>query len=191
MKDYSTLTDDILLKRLSESDDKAFAAIFSRYYASLVLYCNSWIIERSECEDIVQNVFIELWEQRERLQVTSLKSFLLRCTRNDCLDAIKHRKIVETYAAKITSMIAAEGHTPDHADKYVLYHELENIITNTLARIDNNAVAAFRMSRWEGRKYDEIAVAQGVSRRTIEVRVAKVVQQLRMELQKHFPFLAK
>ncbi len=190
MNDYSALSDDILLKRLRESDNKAFAAIFSRYYVSLVLYCNSWITERTECEDIVQAVFIELWEQRKKLRVTSLRSFLLRCTRNDCLDAIKHRKIVETYASKIASVIAGENN-PKAADTYVLYRELETIIAETLDRLDKNAVAAFKMSRWDGKKYDEIASEMGVSRRTVEVRVTKVVQQLRMELQKHFPFLAK
>ena len=97
MKEYSALTDDILLERLRESDHKAFNAIFSKYYYSLVLYCNSWIAERSEAEDIVQGIFVDLWEQRRRIKVTSLKGWLLRSVRHDCLDAIKHKKIVESH----------------------------------------------------------------------------------------------
>lgn len=190
MSSASTLTDEIALERLRKSDTQAFASIFSKYYYSLLLYCNSWIAEQSECEDIVQNVFVELWEQREHLKIASLKSYLLRCVRHDCLDAIKHRKIVEAHAAKITTYITNRQDSPE-ADAYVMYSELENIISNTLNRLDQKSVEAFKMSRWEGRKYDEIAEIMDVSRRTIEVRITKVIQQLRLELQKYFPFIAK
>ena len=190
MKGYSTLSDDILLERLSESDHKAFAAIFSKYYYSLVLYCNSWIAERSDCEDIVQNVFCDLWSQRQRIKVNSLKSYLLRCVRHDCLDAIKHKKIVEAHMAKALSVLD-EAVLHNAADKYLLYNELEKVINATLERLDADSVAAFKMSRWEGRKYDEIAEIMQVSRRTIEVRVTKIVRELRAELVRLFPFLDK
>lgn len=190
MSGASTLTDEIALERLRKGDTQAFASIFSKYYHSLLLYCCSWIAEQSECEDIVQNVFVELWEQREHLRVTSLKSYLLRCVRHDCLDAIKHRKIVEAHAAKVTANITNQKNNTE-ADAYVMYNELEHIISNTLDRLDQKSVEAFKMSRWEGRKYDEIAEIMNVSRRTIEVRITKVIQHLRLELQKYFPFLAK
>lgn len=188
MKGYSTLSDDILLERLGESDHEAFAAIFSKYYYSLVLYCNSWIAERSECEDIVQSVFVGLWEHRHQLNVSSLKSYLLRCVRHDCLDVIKHKKIVEAHIAKVLMEYEEDNNS---ADYYALYNELEHIINITLENIDANAVRAFKMSRWEGRKYDEIAEIMHVSRRTVEVRVTKCIRQLRIELAKLFPFLAK
>lgn len=190
MEEYSALTDDILLKRLGESDHDAFAAIFSRYYYGLVLYSNSWIAERSECEDIVQNIFVDLWEKRRRLNVNSLRSFLLGCVRHDCMDAIKHRKIVESYAAKAMAVIG-EGRDRDSADNYVLYNELERFIKSTLDNLDADAVKAFKMSRWDGIKYDDIAAVMNVSRRTVEVRVTKVVRELRAVLIKHFPLLAK
>lgn len=188
MKEYSALTDDILLERLRESDHKAFNAIFSRYYYSLVLYCNSWIAERSESEDIVQSIFVDLWEQRHLIKLNSLKGWLMRSVRHDCLDAIKHKKIVESHIANALSAIKEDQ---DSAEKYALYNELEQIINITLDHLDADAVNAFKMSRWEGRKYDEIAEIMHVSRRTVEVRVTKCIRELRIELAKLFPFLAK
>ncbi|MDE7438504.1 MAG: RNA polymerase sigma-70 factor [Muribaculaceae bacterium] len=188
MKEYSALTDDILLERLRESDHKAFNAIFSKYYYSLVLYCNSWIAERSEAEDIVQGIFVDLWEQRRRIKVTSLKGWLLRSVRHDCLDAIKHKKIVESHIANALASIKEEL---DSAEKLVLYNELEQIIKVTLDNLDTDAVKAFKMSRWDHMKYDEIAEIMHVSRRTVEVRVTKIVRELRSELAKLFPFLSK
>lgn len=54
------LDDDLLLKGLGEGSHEAFAAIFLKYYHSLVLYCNSFITDMTECEDIVSSVFVEL-----------------------------------------------------------------------------------------------------------------------------------
>ncbi|MDE6449157.1 MAG: hypothetical protein K2L41_03645 [Muribaculaceae bacterium] len=73
------IDDTELLKRLSEGDQNAFAAIFSKYYKGLVMYCNSFITDIDECEDIVQNIFVELWESRRRLNIASLRNYLLRC----------------------------------------------------------------------------------------------------------------
>lgn len=190
MRDCSALTDDILLERLHDNDHAAFEAIFSKYYYGMVFYCRSWIADRTECEDIVQSVFVDLWEQRRHLQVSSLKSYLLKCVRHDCLDAIKHKKVVEAHIAKAMALSeeVRDGHS---ADKYILYKELEDIIIRTLKNLDPDSVKAFKMSRWEGRKYDEIAEIMNVSRRTIEVRVTKVMRGLRDNILKQFPFLSK
>ncbi len=179
------MTDEILLmKRLSEGDPKAFAVIFSQYYKGLVLYCNSFIPDIDECEDIVQNMFVELWENRSHLKVNSLQSFLLRCVRHDCLDAIKHHKIVENYSSRFVQSVSPYIGSDDN---YLLYNELEQIVTGILDRLEPKSVAAFKMSRWDGKKYDEIAKLTNVSRRTVEVRVTRVVKQLREQLRKYFP----
>lgn len=180
------IDDTELLQRLSEGDQSAFAAIFSRYYNGLVLYCNSFIPDLDECEDIVQNVFVELWETRRRLKVTSLRSYLLRCVRNDSLDAIKHKKIVESYTARYIQQVNPYSSS---LDNYLMYNELERLVQETLEQLDPKAVEAFKMSRWDGRKYDEIAQIMNVSRRTIEVRVTRVVKELRERLKKYFPNL--
>ncbi len=72
-------------------------------------------------------------------------------------------------------------------DNYLLYNELEQIVTGILDRLEPKSVAAFKMSRWDGKKYDEIAKLTNVSRRTVEVRVTRVVKQLREQLRKYFP----
>lgn len=186
MKELNPSTDEFLLRRLRKGDTVAFAAIFSRYYRSLVLYCNSFIIDRTECEDIVMDLFVEIWEQRERLDINNLKSFMLRSIRHDCLDAIKHRRIKETYAANI---LLSSDIKSAVLDNYILYDDLKRLINETLASLDPKSVTFFRMSRWEGMKYDDIAKAMNVSRRTVEVRVTNVIRQLKETLDKHFPII--
>ena len=185
MNNPMTRIDDTeLLKRLSEGDQNAFAAIFSKYYKGLVMYCNSFITDIDECEDIVQNIFVELWESRRRLNIASLRNYLLRCVRNDSYDAIKHKKIVETYSARF--LIEFNPYS-NSLDNYLMYNELKGLVQMILDQLDPKAVEAFKMSRWDGRKYDEIAQIMNVSRRTIEVRVTRVVKELRERLKIFFP----
>ena len=184
MNELDSSGDELLLKRLREGDSYAFTAIFSKYYRSLVLYCNSFITDRRECEDIVMNLFVKLWENRETLDIRSLKSFLLRCVRHDCLDAIKHRKIEDSYAA---SFMIANDLNDSAIDSYFLYDELEELIETALLSLDAKSVEAFRMSRWDGMKYDDIAQKMNVSRRTVEVRVTNVIKKLREIIKKSFP----
>ena len=68
-----------------------------------------------------------------------------------------------------------------------LRDRLKGLVQMILDQLDPKAVEAFKMSRWDGRKYDEIAQIMNVSRRTIEVRVTRVVKELRERLKIFFP----
>ena len=72
-------------------------------------------------------------------------------------------------------------------DSYFLYDELEELIETALLSLDAKSVEAFRMSRWDGMKYDDIAQKMNVSRRTVEVRVTNVIKKLREIIKKSFP----
>ncbi|MFD2940216.1 sigma-70 family RNA polymerase sigma factor [Flavobacterium notoginsengisoli] len=74
--------------------------VFDLYYEALVLYANRFVIVLDECEDLVQDLLIELWEKNPYFpDDISLKVFLYKSTRNKCLNAIKHSKVKDKYAA--------------------------------------------------------------------------------------------
>ena len=72
-------------------------------------------------------------------------------------------------------------------DNYILYDELKKLVDDTLSSLDAKSVAIFKMSRWDGVKYDDIAKSMNISRRTVEVRITNVIRQLRATIKKHFP----
>ena len=150
-----------------------------------MLYCGTFIADRNECEDIIQSIFLELWEKRTELNIdTSLRSFLLRAVRHDCYDAIKHRRIVESHIAYVLECSTATNWDVDH---YVSYSELETQINTLLEQFDKKSVDVFRMSRFQSIKYDDIARKMNVSRRTVEVRVGNVLKYLRDNLKDLWP----
>ena len=185
MKEKHVIDDFELVNRMRKNDQHAFSTLFINYHSDLLLYCGTFIADRNECEDIIQSIFLELWEKRTELSIdTSLRSFLLRAVRHDCYDAIKHRRIVESHIAYVLECSTATNWDVDH---YVSYSELETQINTLLEQFDKKSVDVFRMSRFQSIKYDDIAREMNVSRRTVEVRVGNVLKYLRDNLKDLWP----
>jgi RNA polymerase sigma-70 factor (family 1) len=80
---------------LTESDLKR---IFDLYYKSVLLYANRFLLSKAECEDLIQDIFIHIWEKQMSFpDEISLKIYLYKSTRNRCYNAIKHKKVKDSY----------------------------------------------------------------------------------------------
>ncbi|MEX0275451.1 MAG: RNA polymerase sigma-70 factor [Flavobacteriaceae bacterium] len=85
-----------------EAPSNDIRSIFDTFYRPLVSYANNYIPLKSDCEDIVQEVFIGIWERKTVFpNQTALKNYLYKATRNKCYDNIKHKKVKETYAKDV------------------------------------------------------------------------------------------
>lgn len=176
MEKLDTQQENFLLSALRQDNKEAFSLLFQKYYADLVLFCGSFVRDKSSCEDIVQSIFLKLWNDRKNIRIeTSLKSYLLRAVRNSCFDEFRHLEIVRQYESD-----------PDHSvldsydtDNYILYSDLSAHLQQALDQLPAAYREAFEMNRFEGLKYREIAVRLNVSERTVEVRVSKALEMLR------------
>ena len=179
--------DSHLLIELTKGDSVAFSLLFRKYYRDLVMFGGHYLPDKERCEDIVQNIFLKLWAERENLCIeTSLKSFLLRSVQNACLDELRHinvMRIHETYTQTF-------GHTDDlDTEHYVLFSDLQESLTKALEKLPEVYREAFEMHRLEGLKYKEIAARLNVSERTVEVRMGKAISLLRQYLKDFFPLI--
>ncbi|GHT33506.1 DNA-directed RNA polymerase sigma-70 factor [Bacteroidia bacterium] len=169
-----------LLIGLKQGNEEAFSLLFKAYYKDLVLFGGWYLPDRVACEDIVQSIFLKLWDERSALTITSsLKSYLLKSVRNACLDEIRHQNIIqehEDYTAH--SMIYREV----DIDHYILYSDLQKYVEKVLKIMPEAYREAFLLSRNEGLKYREIAEKLQVSERTVEVRMSKALELLRKYL---------
>ena len=96
--------DKILFEHTNKSDVNAFKTLFHRYYKNLCLYATKIVNDDVAAEEIVQDLFVKLWEKRKTLEIkTSVKNYLVRSVRNQCLNFIKHNEIKTTYAKNILS----------------------------------------------------------------------------------------
>lgn len=175
-----------VLSALKQDSKEAFSLLFQTYYTDLVLFGGNFLKDKTSCEDIVQSIFLKLWNDRKSIQIeTSLKSYLLKAVRNSCLDEFRHLEIVRQYES------GYENTTLDSYDteNYVLYSDLHDHLYRALDQVPELYREAFELNRFEGLKYREIAEKLNVSERTVEVRVSKTLELLRKYLKDFFLLL--
>jgi RNA polymerase sigma-70 factor (ECF subfamily) len=169
-----------LLKRFQEGDRGAFSFLFTRYYADLVNFARAFTKDVDAAEEIIQDIFTKLWGNRHSLTInSSLKSFLLRWVQNRCIDWVRHMDIHDSYR---NTLLSAPLLVENDTDHYVLYSELQVKLNDALRQMPDEISDAFRMNRFEGMTYREIADRQGISVRSVEVRIGKALQFLREKL---------
>ncbi len=172
--------EQLLIKKLKAGDPESFSDIFSAYYKDLVFFAYSFTQELPGAEDIVQDTFVKLWEDHEKLNVTfSLKSILLKTIQNKCIDWHRHKKIVNNHSIYIINNSPLYEYDTDN---YILRSELERRIEKAIINLPEKLKEAFEMNRFEGLKYQEIASKLNVSIRTVEVRISKALDMLRKSL---------
>lgn len=170
----------ILVEKMKEGDKSAFSSLFTVYYSDLVMFAITFLKDLETSEEIVQDVFLKLWEERDVIIITTtLKSYLLKLIQNKCLDCLRHIKVRNYhYDLVLSNSPLLECDT----ENYILRSEIEKIVRKTLDSIPEEISVPFKMNRYEGLKYKEIAEKMHVSNRTVEVRIGKVLQILRNEL---------
>jgi len=180
MDKESKTFENALLARMKNDDENAFSFLFSFYYTDLVMFANIYLKDKDISEELVQDVFVKLWEERQSITITSsLKSYLLKSVQNKSLDWIRHLKIRQQHNQETISSAALFDFDTEN---YVLYSELENRIEKIIEQLPVEIAEAYNLNRIEGLKYHEIAEKLNVSQRTVEVRIGKALQILRIEL---------
>jgi len=180
MNQKKIILEQLLIKKLKTGDPDAFSDIFSAYYKDLVMFAFSFTKELSNAEEIVQETFVKLWEDHEKLDVkVSLKSLLLKSVQNRFIDWHRHKKIINNHSSYVlnnSSLFDFE------TDNYVLRSELEGSIEKAIANLPDKFKEAYEMNRFGGLKYQEIAKKLNVSVRTVEVRISKALELLRKDM---------
>lgn len=175
----------LALKKIKNDDEPAFQLIFETYYSSLCHFAMQFLYDRDQCEEVVQDLFLTIWEKRKILDVEiSLKHYLFRSVRNQCLNHLKHEKIKKLHAEKLRDALMSEDAPGDYfISRETIFHIEEGI--NSLPEKRREI---FRLSREEGLKYREIAEKLKISVKTVEIQMGHALKSLREKL-KSFVFL--
>jgi len=174
------LTDDKeLYLKLRDGDERAFQALFRKYYRAMCHFANQFLADSDIAEEIVQEMFVKIWEKRSVLNIeTSVKHYLFRSVRNHCLNQIQHEKIKKQYASKVLESASQEF----NPDDYFLEVDLVQRIEKSIESLPPKRREIFRLSRERGMKYKEIADALDISVKTVEAQMGLALKHLREEL---------
>jgi RNA polymerase sigma-70 factor (ECF subfamily) len=167
---------DFILHKLKIGDKDSFDFIFRNYYPGMVVFAMEYIPDKDKAEEVVQGVFVKLWEDREKIEIkVSLKSYIFKVIQNKCLDTIKHNSIKKRVESEV---IAKSSISENDFFSYNLYEKAEQSINN----LPDTVKKIFKMSRYENKKYGEIANSLNISIKTVEANIGKALRILREDL---------
>lgn len=170
---------------LEKGDRIALETLFRLYYDKLLHLAKNYLVYEEDAEEIVQNVFLKLWEQRSKLNtVTNINSYLYTMTKNTCLDHLKHEKVKKNYINSNFQDRASINHQfiKDEAASLLLENELEQKILEGLDLLPEKCKNVFMKSRMEGLKHAEIAKELGISSKTVDNHISKALKHMKFHL---------
>jgi len=171
------ITDQSLAESIKNSNHGVFELVFNYYYSGLVVYADQIIKNTEISEDIVQSVFLKLWETRATIEIRSFRSYFIQCVKNSCIDHLRREQVKNRFDNRI----------PD-ADHLILEddlwtkNELSELIDRAIEDLPPRCREIFWMSRYENFKIAEIAEKLDISKRTVETQISKALKTLRVKL---------
>jgi len=164
-----------------------FELLFNTWYSRLCSYANGFLKDIDASEEVVQEVMLRIWINREELEIrSSMQSYLFRSVRNGCLNILKHINIKEEYKSFREREDSALQRS--HEEE-MMVTELEIKIREAIDKLPLERRKVFVMSRYDGMTYKEIADKLGISVKTVENQMGKSLKFLREELADYLPFL--
>lgn len=171
-----------LIARLKAGDEAAAEELFCSFYGSLCRFAHRRISSRQDVEDIVENVFEQLWINRGNLDpAQSVKSYLFKAVLNKCIDFLRqsNRKFV---AFDEENHDAISSSDPAHD---TMHSELSLSVNKAIQDLPPRCREVFALSRQHGLTHTEIAEVLGISQKTVENQIGRAIKILRKTL-KHF-----
>lgn len=176
-----------ILESIKKGDEKAFEILFKTLYAPLCQFSCSFLKDMDESESLVQEVFVSFWDRRNSLSINSSpKSYLFQMVRNHSLNVLKHREHVLEYER--SESIESDTNNRDYNGTE--QREFEALVSIAIAEMPEQRRRVFKMSRFEGLKYQEIAEKLELSVKTVENHMGAALKHLRKELAPYFPLIA-
>jgi RNA polymerase sigma-70 factor (ECF subfamily) len=162
---------------IREGNVAVFKQVFDACYESLCHYAYTILRDTDEAEDVVQSMFMKLWERREELNIQSaLRSYLFKSVYNQCLNQVEHRSVKSKFQEyKLTQMEVSQ-------QPGVFDEELDVKIKKAIEALPPQCRTIFLMSRYDELRHHEIAEKLNISVNTIQNQICKALKILRDEL---------
>lgn len=180
MTNYSSLSDYELTALLKAGDRMAFTEIYDRYFWMLHAHAYKWMRNREETRDVIHELFLALWEKREKLSFEpGLRSYLSAAARNRIFNLLSHKRIESEYLTSLNEFMDQGSCITDHL---VREKQLMEIIENEIAGMPDKMKEVFELSRKENLSHREIAERLDISEQTVRKHVQHALKILRFKL---------
>lgn len=187
-----THPDSYLWHQVKNDDEQAFESLFRKHFVPVCNYAIGILGNKSIAEDITEDCFLKLWQQRHALEInTSFRSYVTKAVRNRCINFLEHEMVQDKYLKRKRYVLYDnELKEPVYANnphQNLVSKELENEIDNALQSLPVQCRKIFELNRFEGLKYKEIAKKLDISITTVKTQMSRALTKLRLQLKDYLP----
>lgn len=176
------------IKGIKNGDKHIFEEVYRENYIPLCYYCLRYVETLEDSEEIVQDLFVKIWEKRSELKInTSLKAYLYRSVQNYALNFLNKKKTQDRYLM-IHSRQINDSFNIDRNE--LVEEELRILLKHAILKLPEKRRRIFEMSRFEGLKYSRIAEKLSISVKTVEAQMTKALKYLRIVLKDYAPIIS-
>jgi len=164
-----------------QGDEQALGNLLNQYHNYLLVVGMRYLTDRQRVEDVIHDVFADLWNNKREVNITSgVKSFIRGAVINKCLSIIRKDSRMDYVESHNYNLVESSP----SADQILDRDNLQKIINETIEELPDKCKAVFKLSRFEGKSHNEISEQLGISKKTIENHMTKALKTLRSQLKR-------
>ncbi|MEL7586458.1 MAG: RNA polymerase sigma-70 factor [Prolixibacteraceae bacterium] len=182
MGKYASYDDVELVRCLKSKDDRAaFEELYNRYWKKLLVQALIKLRSEVEAEEVLQDVFVDLWERRESIEIRkTFHTYMASCVKYQILARLARQRKYAIFEQE-SRLAVADG--VNLTENWMDYETTRRQIEETVLSLPEKCQLVFRLSREEGQSQKEIAEALGISVKTVETHIGKALKVIRSSVQ--------
>ncbi len=183
--------DEYFLLRFAKGDEPAFEMIFKGNYNRIIGFCRQFVRDADKSQSLAQEAFVKLWLNKSKIEsVNGIKSFLYTAAKTECLNYLRHEKVISNYENKLLQtkerLLDSEILESFNFDD-LEFTELKRLIDQAISELPERCRQVFILSRMEGKKNNEIANELDISVKSVEANLTRALKSLRTNLVDYLP----
>ncbi|MEN6455662.1 MAG: RNA polymerase sigma-70 factor [Prolixibacteraceae bacterium] len=179
----TVINDNELILSLSEGDVKAFNELFIRYHLRVYRFAINILHSKNDAEEVVQEVFIAVWQNRHRIKPEGFTAYLFGIARNQVHSLVRKYVYFDRYLLFLEKN-KEFVHNP--VEEQIDFDAVQNFFSEQIDRLPERRKAIFCMSRFDQLNYKEIAQKLKISENTVDSQIRHALDTLRKEYVKNF-----
>ena len=156
--------------------------LFKQFYSVLAAYCNKYVKDSEVARDMIQDIFLKVWENRSTIDFSRpLHAYLLKSAHNQCMDYLQRVKVEKEYLQHALTEMETQY---DHLFEEIAANDMQERIEQVVENLPSQCRIIFRKSRFEGMSHQAIADELNISVRTVETQIYRALKTLKNNLKK-------
>lgn len=170
-----------------------FSKVYSIYFPKLVRFAREYVVSIEDAENLVQDLFIYLWERQDLFDsLNNPNAFLFALIKNRSIDFLRHKLVADNNKESIEDLkdreLQLKMYALEQFDENLLsVDDIEILLNNAINNLPDKCREIFILSRMEGLKYKEIADKLNISTKTVENHIVVALRKLKTELKDYLP----